>query len=97
LHSDFGVGAANSLPALGSRSQGIRVISQTWSPNHESLTLEVAGIAGASYELPLWNPEQLSSAEGAKLQDRKLLVKIPASESEPYPHQKIILHFFAKR
>jgi len=93
LRNDFGVGAANSLPALGSRSQGIRVISQTWSPNHDSLTLEVAGIAGASYELSLWNPEQLSSVEGAKLLDRKLLVQIPASESELYPHQKIILQF----
>ena len=97
LRNDFGIGAPASNPALGSRSNGIRVISENWSASHDALTLEVAGAADTSYELPLWNAEQVISAEGAQLKDGKLNVQIPANKSDPYPQKPIVLHFSGRR
>ena len=97
VRNDFAVGVPPSLPALGSRSKGIRVISENWSASREALTLEVMGVVGASYELPLWNAEQVSSVEGATLHNGKLMVQIPASDTESYPRTEVILHFPGRR
>jgi hypothetical protein len=31
--------------------------------------------------------------DGAQLRNGKLLVQIPSSDADPYPHEKIIVHF----
>jgi glycogen debranching enzyme len=93
LRNDFGIGLSPSLPPLGSRSQGLRVLSESWSAGHDSLTLGVSGGAGSQYELSIWNPGAVTSVDGAQLSNGKLLVKIPSSDADPYPHEKITIHF----
>ncbi len=97
LQGDFGINYSNSLPALGNPSRGLRVISESWTASHDTLTLEVAGVAGASYELAIWNPGQIASVEGAKLKHGNLLLQTPANSAEPYPRQKITIHFAAQK
>src|SRR5207253_7171238 len=50
LKNDFGVSFSNALPALGSASEGLRVLSETWDSTHTQLTLSLSGLAGKRYE-----------------------------------------------
>jgi hypothetical protein len=95
VRDDFGLSYSNALPQLGSSSGGMRVISESWSPSHDALTLEIAGTAGEQYELPIWNPSQIVSVEGAKVGAGKLVVQVPPSASRGYAHEKVTLHFAA--
>jgi len=93
LKNDFGISYASSLPPLGSSSLGLRLISDSWSESGNEELLDFAGAAGAIYELAVWNPAQVSSLDGATIQNRKLVLNIPASSSEAFPHQKVVIHF----
>jgi hypothetical protein len=93
LRNDFGISYSNSMPPLGSSSLGMREVSESWSASHDALTIELAGVRGAHYELAIWNPGQISSVDGAELKDGKLLVNIPSNSTEDYQHEKITIHF----
>jgi len=103
LKDDFGLSLPQALPALGSPSQGFRVISESWAPARDSLTLEVSGAAGRQYEIGMWYAAQVTSVEGAELvpikagvENSSIRVNIPPSISEPYPREKIVIHFTGK-
>ncbi len=66
LRNDFAVSVPSSLPAIGTASRGLRVLSQSWSASKDRLEMEVAGILGSTYELGLWNAAQLNRVEGAE-------------------------------
>ncbi len=98
LKNDFGLSISPELPALGSASQGLRVMSETWTPARDSLTLEVAGAAGKQYELGVWNPAQLTAVEGAELTksvsgEAKIKIQIPAGVSGSYVRERITIRF----
>jgi glycogen debranching enzyme len=102
LKNDFGVSLSNKLPALGSASEGLRVLSETWNSARTQLTLSLSGLAGKTYELSIWNPSQVASVKGAKLgaagQDlAKLVVEFPSTDAESYVHQDIVLNFARPR
>ena len=102
LKNDFGVSLSNKLPALGSASEGLRVLSETWNSARTQLTLSLSGLAGKTYELSIWNPSQVASVKGAKLgaagQDlAKLVVEFPSADAESYVHQDIVLNFARPR
>ena len=103
LKNDFGLRLSQALPALGSSSQGLRVISESWAPARDSLTLEVSGAAGSQYEVGMWNSAQVTSVEGAELvsaragaENSSIRVSIPPNISEAYPREKIVIHFTGK-
>jgi glycogen debranching enzyme len=95
--NDFAVTATAVLPPLGSASSGVRILSETWSPSHDQLTLDVSGAAGARYELKAWNAAQIERVEGAELKRKPegsiLLLQIPGSGPESYARTKIVIHF----
>jgi len=98
LKNDFGVSLSNVLPALGSASQGLRVLSGTWNSTRTQLSLSLSGLAGKTYELSISNPSQVASVKGAKLgavgQDlAKLVVDFPSADTESYVHQDVVLNF----
>jgi glycogen debranching enzyme len=101
LQDDFDLGVPSGLPALGSISQGIRILSQTWSPSNDRLTLEISGVAGKEYNLAVLNPAQIQTVEGASLNAAPagtlLSVLMPTGASEPYTQSKVILHFAAAK
>lgn len=101
MKNNFELGEASTLPALGSTSRGLRVLSESWSPDRDTLTLLLAGAAGESYELFAWNPDQISSLEGAELEKKagaeaKVHVQLPVSGPGIDPRATIIFHFAAK-
>ena len=93
LPNDFGLSEQSTLPVLGSASRGLRVLSETWSPSRDQLTLEVSGAAGHEYELKIWNKDQIEKLEGAVLGEQTPWIQIPPSDSEAYPHAKVVVHF----
>ncbi len=102
LKNDFGVSLSNVLPALGSASQGLRVLSETWNSARTQLTLSLSGLAGKTYELFVWNPSQVASVKGAKLgaagrDSAKLVVEFPSADTESYVHQDVVLNFARPR
>jgi len=101
LKNDFGVALESILPALGSSSEGLRVLSTTWNSSHTRLTLSLSGLASKRYELSVWNPSQVASVKGGKLEtagpdQAKLIVEFPSANAESYVHQDVVLNFGSK-
>ena len=101
LRDDFGLSLSPALPPLGSTSQGLRVLAESWTPARDALTLQIAGAQGKKYELGIWNPAQVASVDGAELlrtgpESARIMVTIPGNESDPYPREKIVIHFTGK-
>jgi glycogen debranching enzyme len=99
LRNDFDVSVSSYLPPLGERSSGLRIISESWGPKNESLSLAIAGIPGKQYELAVWNPDHLVSVEGGQITKRQgetgvwITVLLPGKDTSSYVHGKIVIHF----
>lgn len=94
LKNDFGLTFTNVLPPLGSSSQELRVISESWNAPRSQLTLDVSGLAGHRYELGVWNPTQISSVDGAALtKNGKLEIQMPQTPAGSYLPQNVTIHF----
>jgi glycogen debranching enzyme len=97
VKDDFELGIVPELPPAGSASQGLRILSESWSAERDRLDLELAGVPGKSYEFRVWNAGQITSVEGAEL-DRsnpraaKLLVRFP-SGANAYVERRISVQF----
>jgi glycogen debranching enzyme len=101
MKNNFEFSEASTLPALGGTSHGLRVLSESWSPKRDTLTLLLSGAGGETYELSAWNADQISSIEGAELEKKtgaegKIRVKLPASDPGVDPRATVIFHFAAK-
>jgi glycogen debranching enzyme len=102
VQNDFGVEYDVELPQLGARSQGLRMLSETWTAQRDALTLDVAGKGGAVYELKVWNPSQAATVEGGELLGAEnglatVRVRFPPDASSEYRRGKIIFHFSGKQ
>lgn len=98
VKDDFNLAYDSALPALGSTSKGLRIVSETWSSSRDRLTLAVSGAAGRTYRLSVWNPAQIASASGAELAKGsegrgELVVEFPSNAIEPVAHATISLQF----
>jgi glycogen debranching enzyme len=101
VKNDFELSESSTLPALGSTSHGLRVLSESWTPNREALSLQLSGAAGESYELSAWNLDQISSVEGAELekttgQKAKVRVQLPVTAPGIDPQATVVFHFAAR-
>jgi hypothetical protein len=100
IDDDFEVGVESRLPPPGSASAGVRVVSESWTPDLDRFSLDVAGNSGNTYEFGLSNASQILSIQGAELDmaDRnkpKLLVRFPAGQ-EGYVERQVSLQLRAK-
>ena len=101
VKNDFAIGLENALPALGSASEGLRVLAESWNSSRTQLTLSVSGCAGKTYGLEVWNPSQISSVKGGTLsvvrpEQASLTVEFPARSGDSYVRQDVVLSFAAK-
>jgi glycogen debranching enzyme len=91
---DFGLVLNNELPALGSTSHGLRVISESWNKGRSELKVEVSGKPGGEYELGVWNPSEISSVDNATLTKQgKVRIEIPKAAGDDYVHKTLVIHF----
>ena len=100
LRNDFAYDISSNLPPLGERSQGLRVISESWDPKDQSLTLNISGIPGKQYDLVLWNSSQIASVEGSKLiKDEngwRVRIELPGTDYSSYVDGKVLIHFLTR-
>ena len=105
LADDFSIGDDSVLPPLGSASEGLRIMSETWSASKDLLTLAVSGQAGKEYILKMSNKNQVDRVEGEEgtglnfsetLGTAFIVVDIPPSNTELYPERTVVVHFKAK-
>jgi glycogen debranching enzyme len=92
VRNDFAVSTANTLPALGSMSQGLRIRSQSWNAARDTLTIETEGLPGKTYTLSVWGKEQVKSVDGGRLifGDRLEETFAPAASGEPVKQAVVI-------
>ncbi|MBI3405692.1 MAG: hypothetical protein HY046_09580 [Acidobacteria bacterium] len=100
IRKDFNISYDSSLPPLGSRSEGLRLLSQTWTARRDAVTLELAGAVGAEYKLVV-DPGQLASVEGAgplisETGVQAVRVRFAAGEPSTYMKTRVVFHFSGK-
>jgi hypothetical protein len=95
LRNDFAVTNTAHLPALGSTSQGLRIVAETWSATRDALTLQTEGLAGRTYTLAVRGKEQIESIDGAKVMpDGSIEETFPvADRSTESQHKTLTIHF----
>ena len=98
LRNDFGVSYSNELPALGTSSEGLRILSEAWNAARTQLTLSVTGLPGKHYDLAVRGAEQVGSVNGGNLERTGpatglLHVDFPATDSRKYVAREIVLNF----
>lgn len=103
LRNDFGLIEQSDLPSLGSTSQGLRIVSESWNTSRDTLTLEVASAANGSYNLKVWNPDQITTVDGGRLlradegdlHTATLQITVQADKDGSYFHRTVAIHFDA--
>jgi glycogen debranching enzyme len=95
---DFGLSYSSALPAIGATSQGLRILSETWTPGRDRLTLNTSGISGGQYILTVWNGGQVASVEGAKLSkaadgSSELILELPRNGADTTSNATVSIHF----
>ncbi|MBZ5655751.1 MAG: hypothetical protein LAO56_10815 [Acidobacteriia bacterium] len=98
LNNDFGLGFSSVLPPLGSSSQGLRVLSESWNSTHTQLSLTLSALAGARYDLSVWNPSQIAAVRGGKLkaggqEQGDLTIDFPSANAGSYIRQDLVISF----
>jgi glycogen debranching enzyme len=98
MKNDFGLSYNATLPALGEFSQGLRILSEVWSTGRETLTVNVEGIAGAVYDLAVWNAQQIRSVDGAKVVEvpgKGTIARVLIAGQNPgsVARENIVFHF----
>jgi hypothetical protein len=99
--NDFGVSYQPELPQLGSPSEGLRILSETWTDSKDELTLAISGSPERDYELSISNPNEVSSVDGAELvrdgSTAWLHVVTPVADTRNTAHETITIHFAQRR
>jgi hypothetical protein len=90
---DFGLSMDSRLPALGGVSEGLRVVSESWSAARDTLALDVSGAAAQQYVLAVLNPGQIRAVDGAELVSGKLRIRFPSGEPGVYSRRSITVRF----
>jgi hypothetical protein len=102
VRNDFGLSLESRLPALGAASEGLRILSESWSPERDTWTLETSGAPSRRYDLAVLDPSQIRSIDGAELMKdssdpngarSKLRIQFPTGEAGTYVRRTITFHF----
>jgi len=101
IANDFGVSYQPELPQLGSPSEGLRILSESWTDSRDELTLSVSGSTERDYELSVSNPSEVASVDGSELvregQTAWLHIQMPAADARNAAHETITIHFAERR
>jgi hypothetical protein len=100
VRNDFGIAYDSTLPKLGARNSGLRLLSESWTASRDMLTVDVTGMSGGEYELSVWNPDQPATVEGGELVASsnglaRVRVRFPTADPPAYTRGKLIFHFSA--
>jgi hypothetical protein len=89
LKNDFELSVPADLPALGSTSENIKPISETWTANQVEYIFE--GLAGHTYNLPARNLAGAASLSGGKAMQDQINITFPPGRG--YVKQTLVVRF----
>lgn len=99
MQGDFNLGVIAPLPRLGLTSRNLKFVSQSWSADRQRLQLEVSGLSGREYQIPVFG-SALFDVQGARVnKDREgfksIQLRMPEAVSPRYLHTSITIRFSA--
>jgi hypothetical protein len=66
VNGNFGIAYPYTAPADGAASSNIKVVSEQWNAAHDQLQIQIAGINGKTYQLPVFNAPSGIGVQGAR-------------------------------
>jgi hypothetical protein len=98
IENDFGLSYNGTMPEFGETSRVLRILSETWTPTRDRLTIRASAVAGKRYDLSIWNPEQMSSVSGGKIEKdadgkTKLIIEFPKAEEKNISETTVSIQF----
>jgi hypothetical protein len=97
FRSDFGIVYPYQPPLQGAVSSNLKIVSEQWNASRDQLTLQVAGVGGATYDIPITGDLTGLRTEGAELAgsptSRVLKISFPQSPSDDFTTRAVALHF----
>jgi hypothetical protein len=100
LRHDFASSYDAKLPELAEPTQGLHILSETWSADRSSLSLRAQGAPGRVYELSVFNSPELSSVQGGTLRRSgdagKISIAFAGDRSEEFSEKTVVLRFLGK-
>jgi glycogen debranching enzyme len=98
IQNDFGLSYSSTLPAIGATSQGLRILSESWTPARDRLTINASGLAGSQYKLSVWGAEQIAAVEGARISKAangktELILDLPKNGPQGTSYATISIQF----
>jgi len=99
---DFGLSYSAILPRMGASSEGLRVISETWTAARDRLAVSVSGLAGGRYVLNVWNGGQITAVEGGRLvkaqnEKTELILELPKKSADVTSYATISIQFESQK
>jgi hypothetical protein len=100
VSGDFGIGYPFAAAADGAVSSGLKIVSEQWNDAHNEMLLQVAGVNGKTYEVPIFNVPSGIRVEGAIVTKTELglTLEISFRPGEPmaYATRTVTLQFPAQ-
>ncbi len=97
VSGDFAIGYPFAAPADGASSSHLKVVSEAWNDTRDKLQLQVAGVGGVRYELPIFNAPSGIGVEGAVItkptSGSALEISFPPGPPNTYAVRNITLQF----
>jgi len=97
---NFGIAYPYAAPADGAVSSNLKIVSESWNEAHDKLQLQVAGVGGAKYLVPIFNAPSGIAVEGAIITKPKsglaLEIAFPQGPLDTYTTRTVTLQFPAQ-
>jgi glycogen debranching enzyme len=97
VKGDFGIAYPFAAPADGAPSSNLKIVSEAWNEAHDRLQLQVDGVSGAKYDVPIFNAPSGISVEGAVITKTDsglaLEVSFPPGPPDTYSPATVTLEF----
>ena len=93
IKNDFTLFIRQELPPIGEASSNLKVVNETWSSGNDTVTYELAGLSGRTYEMGVRGP--VVSVDGAEFLRREKgnVVRISFPSGKPgYIHALMSIH-----
>jgi hypothetical protein len=94
---NFAIGYTYSAPADGAASTALKVVSEHWNASNDELVVQVAGVNGKTYELPVFNVPSGIGVTGAEFtkppSGLALEIAFPPGDSGVYTTRTVTLKF----
>jgi glycogen debranching enzyme len=100
VSSDFAIGGPYAAPADGATSSALKFVSERWNAAHDKLQLQVAGVSGKTYEVPILKAPSGIEVSGARITKTAsglaLQITVPTGTAGAFSTQTVTLQFPAR-